>query len=89
MNQARKEIARPNAASAPRILIVEDDSDLALVRNADGLISVILAKRLVEHLERSGFVVMKMSLIEGGAALGRDTRADARQNPCQRGASAR
>jgi hypothetical protein len=41
------------------------------VHNADELISVILAKRLVEHLERSRFVVMKMSPIEGGAALGR------------------
>jgi hypothetical protein len=34
-------------------------------------------------LERSGFVAMKMPPIEGGAALGRGTRADARQNPCQ------
>jgi two-component system phosphate regulon response regulator PhoB len=31
MNQARKDIARPGAASAPRILIVEDESDLALM----------------------------------------------------------
>jgi two-component system phosphate regulon response regulator PhoB len=32
MNQARKDVvARPNAASAPRILIVEDESDLALL----------------------------------------------------------
>ena len=31
MNQARKEILRPGAASAPRILIVEDESDLALL----------------------------------------------------------
>ena len=31
MNQARKEIVRPGAASAPRILIVEDESDLALL----------------------------------------------------------
>ena len=29
MNQARKETVRPGAASAPRILIVEDESDLA------------------------------------------------------------
>ena len=31
MNQARKEIVRPGSASAPRILIVEDESDLALL----------------------------------------------------------
>ena len=31
MNQARKEIARPKAASAPRILVVEDESELALL----------------------------------------------------------
>jgi hypothetical protein len=33
--------------------------------------SAIVAKRLVEHLERSGFVVMKRPAISGGAALGR------------------
>ena len=31
MNQARKDIVRPGSASAPRILIVEDESDLALL----------------------------------------------------------
>jgi two-component system, OmpR family, phosphate regulon response regulator PhoB len=31
MNQARKVFARLNVASAPRILVVEDDSDLALM----------------------------------------------------------
>ena len=31
MNQARKDIVRPAAASAPRILIVEDESDLSLL----------------------------------------------------------
>jgi len=40
-------------------------------RNADGLMSPIVAERLVEHLERSGFVVMKRPPIGGGAALGR------------------
>ena len=43
MNQARKEIARLNAASAPRILLVEDDSDLALL--------------LAYSLEAEGYVV--------------------------------
>ena len=31
MNQARKDIVRSSAASAPRILVVEDESDLALL----------------------------------------------------------
>jgi hypothetical protein len=31
----------------------------------------IVAKRLVEHLERAGFVVMKRPSAVGGAALGR------------------
>jgi hypothetical protein len=39
--------------------------------NADELMSEIVAKRLVEHLQRSGFVVMKRPPIGGGAALGR------------------
>ena len=43
MNQARKDIARPAAASAPRILIVEDESDLALL--------------LSYNLEAEGYVV--------------------------------
>jgi hypothetical protein len=41
------------------------------VHNADEIMSAIVAKRLVEHLERSGFVVMKKPPIGGGAALGR------------------
>jgi hypothetical protein len=30
----------------------------------------VVAKRLVEHLERAGFVVMKRPPLTGGAALG-------------------
>ena len=41
------------------------------VHNADELMSAIVAKRLVEHLERSGFVVMKRPPIGGAAALAR------------------
>jgi hypothetical protein len=40
------------------------------VHSADDLISAIVARRLVEHLERSGFVVMKKTPI-GGMAIGR------------------
>ena len=41
------------------------------VHNADEIMAEIVAKRLVEHLERAGFVVMKSPAIGGGAALGR------------------
>ena len=40
------------------------------VHNADEIMAEIVAKRLVEHLERAGFVVMKRPPIAGGAALG-------------------
>ena len=43
MNQARKDIARPGLPSAPRILIVEDESDLSLL--------------LGYNLEAEGYVV--------------------------------
>lgn len=45
--------------------------DRKRVHNADEIMSEIVAKRLVEHLERAGFVVMKRAPIVGGAALGR------------------
>ena len=41
------------------------------VHNADEIMAEIVAKRLVEHLERSGFVVMKRPPMSGGDALGR------------------
>lgn len=41
------------------------------VRNADEIMAEIVAKRIVDHLERAGFVVMKRPAIGGGAALGR------------------
>ncbi len=31
MNEARKALGRPKAASEPRIVVVEDESDLALL----------------------------------------------------------
>ena len=39
--------------------------------DAGEMMAAIVAKRLVEHLERSGFVVMKKPPIRGGAAIGR------------------
>ena len=41
------------------------------VHNADEIMAEIVAKRLVEHLERAGFVVMQRAAIGGGAALAR------------------
>ena len=41
------------------------------VHNADEIMAEIVAKRLAEHLERAGFVVMKRPPEIGGAALGR------------------
>ena len=53
------------------------------------MMAAIVAKRLVEHLERSGFVVMKKPTIGCGAAIGRghDGRDDAAM-ATQRGALA-
>ena len=39
--------------------------------NADEIMAEIVARRLVEHLDRASFVVMKRPPIGGGAALGR------------------
>jgi hypothetical protein len=40
------------------------------VNDAGEMMAAIVAKRLVEHLERSGFVVMKRPPVAGGAAIG-------------------
>jgi hypothetical protein len=41
------------------------------VHDAHEIMAEIVAKRLVEHLERAGFVVVQRAPIGGGAALGR------------------
>jgi len=41
------------------------------VHDADAFMAEIVAKRLVAHLERAGFVVMKRPPEIGAAALGR------------------
>jgi hypothetical protein len=41
------------------------------IHKADEIMTEIVAKRLVEHLQRAGFVVMKRPAIGGGAALAR------------------
>jgi hypothetical protein len=41
--------------------------------SAPEIMAEIVAKRLVEHLERAGFVVMKRRSIGGGAAPARAT----------------
>jgi hypothetical protein len=43
------------------------------VNNADEVVAEIAAKRIVEHLERAGFVVMKRRASGGGAALARES----------------
>lgn len=40
------------------------------VHNADEIMAEIVAKRLVEHVERAGFVAMKRPPEIGGAELG-------------------
>ena len=41
------------------------------VHNSDELMSAIVARRLVEYLERAGFVVMKRPPVPGAAPLAR------------------
>jgi hypothetical protein len=45
------------------------------VHDADVFMSEIVAKRLVRHLEQSGFVVMKKPPAAGAAVLGRGSTA--------------
>ena len=44
------------------------------VRDSGEIMARIVADRLVEHLERSGFVVMKRPPAMGGGAIGRGHR---------------
>ena len=46
------------------------------VHNAGKIMAEIVARRLVEHLERAGFVAMKGQAIGGGAPLGEGLRGD-------------
>ena len=41
------------------------------MHNADELMAEIVARPLVEHLDRAGYAVMEKPPAEGGAALGR------------------
>ena len=45
------------------------------MHHADEYMAAIAAERVVRHLERAGFVVMKKPPIVGGAALGRGSKA--------------
>jgi hypothetical protein len=73
--------AAPRKPERPHARRPEDLADaLAFALRFDGrkrkhdaaeMIARIVAKRLVEHLERAGFVVMKRPPIGGAAALGR------------------
>jgi hypothetical protein len=44
--------------------------------NADEMMAEIVARRLVEHLERAGFVVMSSPTAPGHAVLGRGADED-------------
>ena len=44
--------------------------------NADEMMAEIVARRLVEHLERAGFVVMSRPMAPGHAVLGRGADED-------------
>jgi hypothetical protein len=44
--------------------------------NADEIMAEIVAKRLVEHLDRAGFVVMKKPPEVGAAEIGRGFEGD-------------
>ena len=46
------------------------------VHNADEIMAEIVAKRLVEHLERAGFVVMKRPADVGGQPWDEDSKAN-------------
>jgi len=46
------------------------------VRDSGEIMARIVAERLVEHLERSGFVIMKRPPAVGAAALGRGHRGE-------------
>jgi hypothetical protein len=46
--------------------------------DADEFMTAIVAKRLVEHLDRAGFVVMKKPPSVGAAGLGRGSRDSSR-----------
>ena len=77
-------LANDSLMADPDRLTLADPADLAgslayalryqgrkHVHNADEIMSEIVAKRLVEGLERAGFVVMKRPAGTGAAALGR------------------
>jgi hypothetical protein len=62
--------ADPRDLAISIALALTSGSRLAKVQSAEVLATVV-AERVVEQLERSGFVVMKRPPEVGGAALGR------------------
>ena len=57
------------------------------VHNADEIMAEIVARRLVEHLERADFVVMRKPPEIGAAALGRARRGLTNAPSCRRSRS--
>ncbi len=83
----RRQRARRGDSLASRYAALADPSDLASalasalrfqgrkqVHTADEIMAEIVAKRLVEHLERAGFVIVKRPPEVGAAALGARVR---------------
>jgi hypothetical protein len=66
----RQADADPRDLAISIALALTSGSRLAKVQSAEVLATVV-AERVVEQLERSGFVVMKRPPEVGGAALGR------------------
>ena len=59
------------------------------VHNADEIMAEIVAKRLVQHLERAGFVIMKRRRSAGLPRSGGDSRADYGRKAIRRGCAGR
>src|SRR5271166_994991 len=71
MPDADKLTPRPPAWRADAIAFALRFEGRRRVHQADEYMAAIAAERVVRHLERAGFVVMRKRPIVGGAALGR------------------
>ncbi len=72
---ARRELAAPLSAAEPEDVVKAIAFGLRFesgrrVWQADEYMAVITAKRLIEHLARDGFVVLRLSPLGGHSAVG-------------------
>jgi hypothetical protein len=70
LNFRRPDPAGPDDLAAP-LALASRFSGRKRAHDADTFIAEIVAKRLVEHLERSRFVVMKRPPVVGHSSIGR------------------